>query len=183
MGIRETFCGFTKRSHFDKALAVILKHEGGYVNHPRDPGGITNLGVTKKTWEGWTGAPASPLQMRNLTPAQVAPLYRKNYWDRLRCDEMPAGVALTVFDFGVNAGPARAALLLQRIVGTAADGKIGPATLNAVRQYCRLKSPAELIRAYSESRRNYYRRLKTFATFGKGWLRRVDETEAEALKL
>lgn len=186
MGIRSGLAAFAaawKPDPFDKALAVILKHEGGWVHHPADPGGITNLGVTKRTWEEWTGAPASPLQMRNLTKAQVAPLYRKNYWQKLRCDEMPAGVGLVVFDFGVNAGPKRAARYLQTVVGTASDGQVGPATINAVKQYCRLKSAAELIRAYSEARRNYYRQLRTFRTFGKGWLRRVAETEEAALAL
>lgn len=165
---------------FERALPVILRHEGGYVNNPRDPGGMTNLGVTKATWEGWTGKPASEADMRALTRDQVAPLYRKNYWDKLRCDELPPALALCVFDFGVNAGPARAARYLQRLVGTPEDGVIGPATIAAVQAFVGRVGTAEAVRQYSIARRGYYRQLSTFGTFGRGWLRRVDETEAEA---
>lgn len=167
---------------FERALPVILRHEGGFVNHPRDPGGMTNLGVTKATWEGWTGKPATEADMRALTVDAVAPLYRKNYWDKLRGDELPPALALCVFDFGVNAGPSRAARYLQRLVGAAEDGEIGGATLAAVRAWVARVGEAEAVRAYQEARRGYYRQLSTFATFGRGWLRRVDETEAEARK-
>lgn len=172
-----------KPSAFDKALPIILKHEGGYIHHPQDPGGRTNLGVTQRVWEAWVGRSVTEAEMRALTPAMVAPLYRKEYWDKLRCDDLPPGVALCVFDFGVNAGPARAARYLQNIVGAVSDGKIGPATINAVNQYVRLKSTRDLIRAYSTARRGYYQQLRTFKTFGRGWLRRTDEVEEAALKL
>lgn len=162
---------------FDEALKVILKHEGGYVNHPRDPGGETNLGVTRRVWQKWTGK--VDVDMRALTPAKVGALYRKNYWDEVCGDQLPRGLALCVFDFAVNAGPARAAKLLQKVVGTVPDGDIGPATLKAV--YA--EGHADLIRRYQNARRDYYRSLGTFDTFGKGWLRRVDETETEALRL
>lgn len=161
---------------FTRALAVILRHEGGFVNHPKDPGGMTNLGVTRATWEAWTGKPATETDMRALTPETVAPVYRKNYWDKLRCDDLPPALALCVFDFGVNAGPARAARYLQKLVGTAQDGVVGPQTVEAVKGW----SAAEAVRLYQESRRSYYRSLSTFATFGRGWLRRVDEVEQEA---
>src|SRR5690606_21716507 len=164
---------------FEAALTEVLVHEGGFSNHARDPGGMTNLGVTKRTWEAWTGRPATEGEMRSLTRAKVAPLYRKNYWDAVRADELPPALALVVFDFAVNAGPARAARLLQRIVGVTQDGKIGPQTLAAVKAW----GVASLVRVYQDARRDYYRSLSTFPTFGRGWLRRVDEVEQAALEL
>lgn len=168
---------------FERALRVILRHEGGYVNHPKDPGGRTNLGVTQRTWESWTGKPSSEAEMRALTPEKVAPVYRKNYWDKLRCGELPPALALCVFDFGVNAGPARAARYLQKLVGVVQDGVAGPATVAAVKAWAGRIGEAEAVRAYQNARRGYYRQLSTFATFGRGWLRRVDETETEALRM
>ena len=77
---------------FDRALRVILKHEGGYVNHPADPGGRTNLGVTLRVWVVWSDRKVGEAEMRALTPTMVAPLYRKNYWDKVRGDDLPPGV-------------------------------------------------------------------------------------------
>lgn len=168
---------------FRHALKVILHHEGGYVNHRLDPGGITNLGVTKNTWEAWTRKAATAADMRALTPEKVAPLYEARYWNECRCGELPSGVALCVFDFAVNAGPNRAARYLQNVVGTPADGKIGPATVAAVKAFADRKGSAEIVRQYQNARRAYYRKLPTFSTFGRGWLRRVDEVETEALRL
>ena len=168
---------------FTHALTVILRHEGGFVNHPRDPGGMTNLGVTKRTWEGWTGKKAFEADMRALTAADVAPLYRKNYWDKLRCDDLPPALALCVFDFGVNAGPARAARFLQRLSGSSQDGVAGDTTVAVANEWAGRVGIGEAVKAYQDARRAYYRSLPTFGTFGRGWLRRVDETEAEARKL
>lgn len=164
---------------FERALPILLDQEGGYVNHPSDPGGRTNLGVTQAVWEEWTGRKATEAEMRGLTVADVAPLYRKRYWDAVKGDDLPPGTALTVFDFGVNAGPARAIRYLQITVDATPDGKIGPQTLAKVKE----RTDESIVREYAEHRRNYYRRLKTFPTFGKGWLRRVNHIEAEALKL
>lgn len=166
-------------SAFERALPILLEQEGGYVNHPRDPGGRTNLGVTQRVWESWIGRPATEMEMRRLTIDDVAPLYRKRYWDAISGDALPAGVALMVFDFGVNAGPARAARYLQIAVGAVPDGKIGPKTLAKVAAV----PERELIAEYADDRRKYYRQLPTFGTFGRGWMRRVAHIEAEALKL
>lgn len=168
---------------FDRALKVILRHEGGFVNDPQDPGGMTNLGVTKNTWESWVGHPVTEADMRALTPGLVSLLYRKRYWDKLRCDELPPALALCVFDFGVNAGPARAARYLQRLAATPDDGEIGPKTIEAVKAWVAGVGVAETVRQYQEARRGYYRQLSTFPRFGRGWLRRVDETESEALRM
>lgn len=168
---------------FEAALSEILRHEGGFVNHPRDPGGMTNLGVTKRTWEDWTKQNADEAEMRSLTREKVAPLYRKNYWDAVKGDELPGALALCVFDFAVNAGPGRAARYLQKVVGAQQDGRIGPATLAAVEAYVANNGVAQAVRAYQQARRGYYRQLGTFPTFGKGWLRRVDDVESAALRL
>ena len=168
---------------FDKCLPELLKHEGGFANHPRDPGGVTMLGVTKRVWEEYTGKPATVADMRALTVAKVAPLYRERYWDTVKAGELPPALAMCVFDFGVNAGPGRAAKMLQRLVGAAVDGQIGRGTLQAVQAYVTLHGVPETVRAYQNARRVYYRSLGTFNTFGRGWLRRVDEVETAALKL
>lgn len=173
--------GMANPDPFDAALAEVLRHEGGYVNHPSDPGGRTNRGVTQRTWEQWTGKKASEAEMRALTVDQVRPLYRKNYWDEVRGDDLPPALALCVFDFAVNAGPSRAARFLQRMVGASIDGKIGPATIAAVAGYTGAHGVAKAVRGYQDARREYYRSLPTFPTFGKGWLRRVDEVQAAAL--
>jgi len=166
--------------NFQLSLKEILLHEGGFVNHPKDPGGMTNLGVTKQTYEDWIGHSVTETIMRKLTPELVAPLYKKKYWDVLRCDSLPKGLDLCVFDFGVNAGTNRSGRYLQRLVAAKQDGVIGPATLKAVEaQRAEIGTPA-MIDRFQDMRREYYKQLPTFATFGRGWLRRVDEVEKKA---
>lgn len=165
------------KGNFDACLAEVLKHEGGFVNHPRDPGGMTNLGVTKATYEDWVGHPVNERIMRGLTVQHVKALYKVKYWDAVRCDELPAGLDLCVFDFAVNAGPNRAARYLQNMVGAKADGQIGPQTLSLVTQFVRGRSKTEAVMVYQDARTDYYKLLPTFGTFGKGWLRRVREVE------
>ena len=163
--------------NYDKCLETILHHEGGYVNHPKDPGGETNLGVTKRVYEEWGGTK----DMKELTPEDVEPIYQKNYWDKLKCDELPEALALCVFDFGVNAGPGRAAKYLQSLVGALPiDGGIGPMTLAAVDKYIDKFSVELAVERYQEARQKYYEELSTFATFGRGWTRRVEEVTEKA---
>ena len=172
------------KDNYDHCLGLILSHEGGYVNHPKDPGGETNKGITKRVYENWCiEQDLFQKDMKDLKISDVAPIYKENYWDRCKCDSLPDGVDLCVFDFGVNAGTGRGARFLQKCVGAVADGAIGPNTLRTVDEFVALRGEEDLIVEYSEKRRNYYKRLKTFSTFGKGWLRRVEETELEALKL
>jgi lysozyme family protein len=168
---------------FDACLTEVLHHEGGYSDDPRDPGGITMLGVTKRVWEQWTRQNATAATMKALTKADVSPLYRKNYWDAVSGDKLPPALALCVFDFAVNAGPARAARYLQSLVGAAVDGKIGAGTLAAVFKWEQAHGLPQMVKAYQNTRREYYRSLGTFKTFGRGWLRRVDEVEAKALEM
>ena len=161
------------KGNFELALKEVLHHEGGFVNHPRDPGGMTNLGVTKATYEEWIGHPVSERIMRTLTVDKVRALYKARYWDVVRGDDLPAGLDLCVFDFAVNAGPARAVRYLQRIVGAKEDGQIGPKTLSLLQQYVKGVGREHAVRAYQEARRAYYKMLPTFGTFGRGWLRRA----------
>jgi len=167
------------KSNYDKCLETILHHEGGYVNHPKDPGGETNLGVTKRVYQEHGGTK----DMKDLVVEDVAPIYKKGYWDRIKGDDLPGGLDLCVFDFGVNAGPARAAKFLQSMIGTTVDGGIGPNTLAKVEEYIRENGEHEAVNKYQEMRQRYYTELKTFDTFGRGWTRRVDETTKLALDI
>lgn len=171
------------KGNFDSCLKEVLIHEGGYVNHPKDPGGRTNLGVTQSTYEDWIGYPVSEKIMRGLTIDHVRALYKVRYWDAVRADDLPAGLDLCAFDFAVNAGPARAARYLQRIVGAKEDGQIGPRTLSLVEQMVKALGANHVVMRYQDDRRDYYRLLKTFPTFGKGWLRRVKEVEQAAIAM
>jgi len=163
-------------SNWDNAFKLMLKSEGGYVDHPADPGGRTNLGVTQATWENWVGRASDEAEMRSLTPEKVEPLYKKKYWDAVRADDLPVGLDYLMFDFGVNAGPGRAIKLLQSAVGVTPDGGFGPMTLAAVQAI----DPVELIEKFSQAKEDFYRSLGTFATFGKGWLNRVADVKVKA---
>lgn len=165
--------------NYDKCLETILHHEGGYVNHPKDPGGETNLGVTKRVYEEFGGTK----DMKDLTVEDVAPIYKKGYWDRIKGDHLPSGLDLCVFDFGVNAGTGRAAKFLQKMIGTTPDGGIGPMTLKTVSEYVTKHGLKTTIEQYQSERQKYYEGLSTFATFGKGWTRRVTETTDLAIEL
>jgi lysozyme family protein len=167
------------KKNFDECLALLLSHEGGFVNHPKDPGGMTNLGVTKAVYDKYVGHESTEAEMRSLTPELVAPIYKNNYWDKAHCDDMPNGVDWAIFDWGVNSGMSRPVKALQRIVGVTADGGVGPYTLRAIGD----KDPTELVEKMYEARQHFYESLSTFATFGKGWTRRNKETLEQALKL
>ena len=167
------------QDNYEHCLEMILHHEGGYVNHPKDPGGETNLGVTKRVYEEWGG----DKDMTDLLVEDVAPIYQKNYWDRCKCDDLPSGLDLCVFDFAVNAGPSRSAKFLQRLIGTTVDGGIGPNTLKAVDNYVEEVGLESAIEDYQSARQEYYEALDTFDTFGRGWTRRVEETTSSALEM
>jgi lysozyme family protein len=165
--------------NFRDCLELVLKHEGGFVNHPKDPGGITNLGVTKKVWEEWIGHPATEKDMRELTPAIVAPMYEMRYWRTSYCEKLPRGLDLLVFSMAVNAGSGRSVKLLQDAIGVVADGVIGPNTMAKINE----ANVETLIDKFSEARRAYYRGLKLFPVFGRGWTARTDKERLEALQM
>ena len=163
--------------NFTEALDHVLKHEGGFVDHPQDPGGMTNLGVTRAVFEDWVGRKSSEAEMRALTPADVSTLYKRKYWDRVKGDDLPSGVNYCVFDAGVNSGTRRAAKWLQEAVGAVPDGAIGPNTLAKVAEH----SPDALVNAYCDIRMNFLKGLLTFDIFGRGWTRWVDEVRKVSL--
>ena len=166
-------------TNYSTCLAIILEHEGGFANHPDDPGGITNHGVTKKVYDAWVDRETTPREMRDLTHEDVAPIYKKNYWNRAKCDQLPSGVDLSVFDWAVNSGVSRSAKALQRIVGVEQDGGIGPMTISAVNDF----EPIDIIEKMHYARQSFYEKLSTFETFGNGWTRRNDETKEKALEM
>jgi len=167
--------------NFEKCMEMLLVHEGGFVdgNKIGDPGGLTNMGVTKKTYDHHHGTDIDEEGMRNLTVEDVMPIYRTNYWERCRCQDLPSGVDWAVFDWAVNSGPGRAIKALQRAVGALEDGAIGPHTMMCVKD----NKPSEIINRMSVYRDSFYRELSTFDTFGRGWLRRNDETREQALEM
>ena len=163
-------------SNWDNAFKMMLASEGGYVNHPSDPGGMTNLGVTKRVWEEWVGRESNEKEMRGLTPEMVEPLYKRKFWDAVRGDELPAGISYLIFDFAVNAGVGRSIKTLQSAVGVTPDGGFGPMTMAAVQAV----DPVELVEKFSQAKEDFYRSLNTFETFGKGWLNRVAAVKVKA---
>ena len=167
------------RENFDKALQLMLKHEGGFVNHPSDPGGMTNLGVTQRVYEEWVGYEVDKQDMMKLTPEDVAPIYLHNYWIKANCDELPSGLDYVVFDWAVNSGTGRSAKAVQKICGAAQDGAIGPKTLALVNG----QNTQYMIEEFGKIRQNFYESLSTFDTFGRGWTRRNSETTKKALEM
>lgn len=163
--------------NFEKSLAAVLKHEGGYVDHPRDPGGATNKGITIGTFRRYVKPKATKRDLKNITKAQVESVYRQHYWDKVRASELPSGVDYAVFDFAVNSGPSRAVKFLQKVVGVSEDGRIGPATLEAVSD----RDHAKTIETLCDNRLAFLKRLGTWGTFGKGWSRRVEGVRKMAL--
>jgi|TARA_X000001036_G_C20646708_1_gene793315 lysozyme family protein len=163
------------KDNFDECLKMLLHHEGGYVNHPKDPGGETNLGVTKRVYEKWGGTK----DMKDLTVEDVAPIYKKNYWNRCKCDDLESGVDWVVFDWAVNSGTGRSAKAIQKICGASQDGAIGPKTLALIKT----QDTEYVIEEFGKIRQNFYESLKTFNTFGKGWTRRNKETTEKAIKM
>jgi lysozyme family protein len=167
------------RINFDAALESVLQHEGGFVNHPKDPGGMTNLGVTKRVWENWIRREVDEDEMRALTPELIGPMYKQMYWDKIKGDDLPAGLDYVVFDAAVNSGPSRAAKWLQSAAGSVPDGIVGPATLRAVVGH----SVVDLVATYQATRMAFLKNLATWDTFGKGWDRRVAEVTAQSAKM
>lgn len=165
--------------NFEQSLALVLKSEGGFAMLPHDPGGMTNLGVTKATYEQFVGHTVDEATMRGLTPETVAPLYKKMFWDVCHCEDMPDGLDYALFDFAVNSGGGRAVKTMQKCVGVTADGAIGPATMQAVLRL----DPKELIRELCAARLAFLQSLNTWQYFGKGWGNRVAHVEKTALEM
>lgn len=150
---------------FDVAFERLIGHEGGYVNHPDDPGGETNWGITKRTAleAGYTG------EMRDLTRDQAKEIYRVAYWDRARCDEYDGAIAFQLFDAAVNHGIGNAIRFLQRAVRVADDGVMGPITMAAIES----TSVTDVLMRFNAARLRFYTNLSKWPSFGKGWARRT----------
>jgi len=164
-------------SNFPACLAVTLAYEGGYVDNPKDPGGATNRGVTLGTLSTWLGRKATKAEVKALTVADVTPIYRRNYWQAVSGDQLPRGVDLATFDYGVNSGVSRAAKALQKVVGVKQDGAIGVSTLASVSTW----PSGNLVVQICDSRLAFLRGLTSWKTFGKGWGTRVGAVKAKAL--
>jgi lysozyme family protein len=165
------------RSSYDSALERLLVHEGGYGNHPSDPGGATNFGITIADYRRYVKPDATPADVRAMRVDEAKAIYRAHYWDAMRCDKLPAGLDYAVFDFGVNSGNSRAVKYLQRLLGVAVDGRVGDETLAAADN----GNAAELAARLCDARLAFLKQLKTWPVFGAGWGRRVAEVRAVAL--
>lgn len=167
------------------ALKLILAHEGGKVDHPKDPGGRTNKGITQRVYTAYLKAKGQASRdVWSITDAEVDDIYRKQYLDPVRFDDIPLGLNYAVADFAVNSGVSRAVKTLQSVLNTGIaardrlkeDGQIGEKTLARLRSIATAGTEAsiDLIEHYCEARMSFLRRLKTWKTFGVGWTRRVE---------
>ena len=178
------------KATFDALMPLLFAHEGGYTNHRGDPGNWstgkvgkgrligTNFGIAAPTLIGWRGDYVTAEDMKALTRDEAIAIYKAQYWNTVKGDELPAGVDYCVYDYSVNSGPGRAARELQRVVGTKVDGVIGPQTLAAI-DTCGLTS-MQIIDRICDRRLAFMKSLRTWGTFGKGWSRRVSEVRSKS---
>ena len=162
------------RVNFDRIMTWLAQYEGGFVNHPKDPGGATNRGVTQRVYNAFRRRQGqAPRSVRNLTDQEHDAIYLRQYWMPVRGDELPAGIDASVFDMAVHSGVSRASKTLQRCIGAKPDGVIGEITLGKLAQLVKQGQLEVIIKQFNKRRMSFMRRLKTFKTFGKGWTRRV----------
>jgi lysozyme family protein len=150
---------------FNRALQLVLRHEGGLVDNPKDPGGLTNFGISQRAYP--------KLDIRKLTQADASEIYRRDYWDKIHGDDLPEPLAIALFDTAVNVGWPRAILMLQESLGVTVDGNIGPQTLAACAR------PEALV-WFSAARVRFYVANRNYSVFGLGWIRRTISTALEA---
>ena len=168
--------GHKMRENFAKALAQVLQYEGGFSDHPQDPGGATMKGVTQAVYDAWRKKGNLPTQsVRYITDVEVGAIYRQEYWAPICGDDLPAGIDFAVFDFAVNSGVSRAARTLQSVVGVTQDGVIGPATIRTTETYVAM--------AVTNKRLAFMQSLSIWPTFGKGWAARIADVKAQILAL
>ncbi len=167
------------KGNFGACLAHTLRYEGGWADHPKDPGGATMKGVTQAVFTAFKGRPTTKDELRNISDADLTAIYRAGYWDKVRGDDLPIGLDLVAFDAAVNSGPKRAAQWLQQAAGVTQDGAIGPKTLSAISK----GNPRLMITAALDARLQFVRGLSTFSVFGRGWTSRIAEVRAEAMDM
>jgi lysozyme family protein len=164
---------------YAESIRRLLASEGGYVNHPADPGGPTNYGITLKDYRRYAKADASAADVRAMKVEEAQAIYREKYWNAICGDALPAGLDYCVFDYAVNSGIGRAPKVLQRLLGVAVSGRVDDATLAAARQ----RDSRALIEAICAERLRFLQSLKTWPVFGKGWSKRVGEVKVAALAM
>lgn len=167
------------KENFEASLELVLKHEGGWADHPDDPGGPTMKGVTLVTFRRFYGDDQTPTALRNITTAQLGKIYRTGYWNKIKGDHLPLGVDFAAFDGAVNSGPGRSSKWLQGAVGATVDGRIGSKTLEKLGAL----GPVNVIHQMLDERLDFLQSLSTWNVFGRGWGRRVEETRAEAVNM
>lgn len=168
------------RSNKEKVLAFTYKEEGGYGNDPHDPGGATNLGIIQVEYNKYRTAKGLPEQsVRRITKAEADEIYTRSYWNKVDGDDLPAGIDLVIYDYGVNSGPGRSIEYAQRVLNVEVDGILGPITLAALKAV----EPRKFIRDFDADRLAFLQRLKTYAYFGKGWSARVKRCTNAALAM
>ena len=166
-------------ANFAQALQKLLEHEGGYSNHPSDPGGPTKYGITIADYRKYVMPKASAADVKAMKIEDAQDIYRAKYWGVLRCDDLPSDLDYAVFDYGVNSGPSRAAKVLQRLLRLVDDGRVTSPVIEAARR----RDAAELIGRLCDERLAFLKSLKTWSVFGNGWSRRVKEVRAASLAL
>jgi lysozyme family protein len=174
------------KANFGACVAHVFLSEGGYVDHPNDPGGATNMGITIKTLAAYRGRKVTKAEVKALTKSEAAEIYRKNYWDAVSGDYLPRGLDLVAFDGAVNSGPARGAEWLQQALGVAPDGRIGPKTIAAANSTYAPAAIARNIairRTFMKSIRDKKTKALLWDTFGRGWNNRLLALEKAALAM
>lgn len=168
------------QTNFNKSLFLVLKHEGGYSNHPRDPGGATMRGVTQRVYNAYRRRRGQEMRpVRVIEDRELQEIYKKQYWDAIRADALPSGLDYAMFDYAVNSGPTRATKDLQRVLGERVDGHVGQILLDAVNEH----STDEVVDQLCNRRLAFLKRLRTWSTFGRGWSARVEQVRAKAKKM
>lgn len=158
-------------SNFDRCLSIVLHHEGGYVNDRRDPGGETNMGISRRAYPHE--------DIRGMTRDRAAAIYRRDYWRAIGGDALPPGVDLVTFDAAVNSGVSRASSWLQRSVGAGVDGDVGQATVAAARA----ADARRAVLLAVDARERFLKGLKSWPRFGGGWKKRLDDVRSNALAM
>jgi lysozyme family protein len=165
---------------YDEALRRVLVHEGGYTNHPSDPGGPTNFGITLADYRRYVKPNATAADVRAMSVGVAKAIYRKRYWDTQRCDELPVGLDYSIFDYGVNSGIGRSGRVLRRLVGLPENTNI---VTDQVLAAVAKRDPKTLINGMNDERLRFLRGLGTWSVFGAGWSRRVAEVRAASLHM
>jgi lysozyme family protein len=166
--------------NYPEAIRRLLMHEGGYTNNPHDPGGPTNFGITIHDYRKYVNADGTADDVRRMSVNEAKAIYKSKYWNAQACDQLPAGVDYSIFDYGVNSGIGRSGKVLRRVCGLPANTHVvNDIVLAAVAK----RDPASLVAAINDERLAFLKRLRTWPVFGKGWGRRVAEVRDVSLAL